>query len=104
MSDTTNLDTEHDSYDEFLDDGIDAATGQARRGPAGRLYHGETSIDFYGRRWIGLGVSAALLLISVISLFAGGLNRSLDFTGGVVWSVPSAALTEAQAQIGRAHV
>jgi preprotein translocase subunit SecF len=30
-----------------------------------------------------------LLLVSVGALFGRGLNLSLDFTGGVVWSVPS---------------
>ena len=55
-----------------------------RRGPGGRLYHGETSIDFYGRRWIGLGISALLLLISIGALVGRGLNLSLEFKGGVV--------------------
>ena len=41
-----------------------------RRGPGGRLYHGETSIDFYGRRFIGLGISALLLLLSLGGLVA----------------------------------
>ena len=61
-----------------------------RRGPFGRLYHGETSIDFYGRRWIGLGVSGVLLLVGMFSLVFSGLNLSIDFEGGVSWSVPSA--------------
>ncbi len=69
-----------------------------RRGPGGRLYHGETSIDFYGKRWIGLGISAALLLISVFSLIFSGLNLSLEFKGGVLWEIPSETLTEAQAR------
>lgn len=70
--------------------------GRSRRGPGGRLYHGETSIDFYGRRWIGLGVSALLLLISIGSLAINGLNLSLDFKGGVLWQVSSETLTEDQ--------
>lgn len=69
-----------------------------RRSALGRLYHGETSIDFYGRRWIGLGVSAALLLISLISLLVSGLNLSLEFKGGVLWEVPTATMTEADAR------
>ena len=55
-----------------------------RRGPGGRLYHGETSIDFYGRRWIGLGISALLLLVSMGALLTRGLNLSLEFTAGTV--------------------
>ena len=72
--------------------------GHERRGPLGRLYHGETSIDFYGRRWLGLGLSALLLLLSLGSLVVRGLNLSLDFRGGVVWEIPSDTLTEDQAR------
>lgn len=72
--------------------------GHERRGPLGRLYHGETSIDFYGRRWLGLGLSALLLLLSIGSLVVRGLNLSLDFRGGVVWEIPSQTLTEEQAR------
>ena len=77
---------------------IDEATGVERRGPLGRLYHGETSIDFYGKRWIGLGISALLLLVSIGAIVGRGLNLSLDFKGGVVWEVPSLTLTEDQAR------
>ncbi len=79
--------------------GTDAGQSVSRRGVFGRLYHGETAIDFYGRRWWGLGLSIVLLLISIGSLFGNGLNLSLDFKGGVVWAVPSEDLTEAEARI-----
>jgi preprotein translocase subunit SecF len=71
---------------------------RARRGLGGRLYHGETAIDFYGRRWWGLAFSGALLLITLVSLFAQGLNLGLDFKGGVAWEVPSTNLTVEQAR------
>ena len=71
---------------------------RARRGVGGRLYHGETAIDFYGRRWWGLGFSGLLLVITVISLFAQGLNLGLDFEGGVAWEVPATNLTIDQAR------
>ena len=69
-----------------------------RRSALGRLYHGETSIDFYGKRWIGLGISALLILLTIVSLFTRGLNLSLEFEGGVLWEVPSETLTEEQAR------
>jgi preprotein translocase subunit SecF len=69
-----------------------------RRGLGGRLYHGETAIDFYGRRWWGLAFSGVLLLITVISLFAQGLNLGLDFEGGVAWEVSATNLSVDQAR------
>ena len=71
---------------------------QHRRGPLSRLYHGETAIDFYGRRWWGLGVSALMLLVSLGSLIGNGLNLSIDFKGGVEWEIPSADMTEEDAR------
>ena len=65
-----------------------------RRGRGGRLYHGETAVDFYGRRWWGLTVSIILLVLSIGSLFTRGLNLSIDFEGGVVWAIPSSTLSE----------
>ena len=69
-----------------------------RRGAFGRLYHGETKVDFIGRKWWALSISAVLIVITIISLFAQSLNLGLDFKGGVQWEVPAAHLTEAQAR------
>ena len=68
-------------------------TTHVRRGRWGRLYHGETSIDFYGRRRIGLIVSAVLIVITVASLFTRGVNLGIDFEGGVAWEVPAGQVT-----------
>jgi protein-export membrane protein SecD/preprotein translocase SecF subunit len=87
--------------------GIEATTGatgvsvdklsSGRRGVFGRLYHGETAIDFYGRRWWGLTVSVLLIVVSILSLSTRQLNLGIDFKGGVAWEVPSDTLTEEQA-------
>ena len=69
-----------------------------RRGLGGRLYHGETAIDFYGRRWWGLAFSTLLLVITLVSLIAQGLNLGLDFKGGVAWEVSATNLTIDQAR------
>ena len=61
------------------------------RSPLGRLFHGETAVDFYGRRRRGFTVSLILLVVSVVSLFARGLDLGLDFEGGVAWQVPATA-------------
>ena len=55
----------------------------------GRAVNGQTSIDFIGRRKFGFGVSAALIVITVVTLFAQGLNLGIDFAGGVSWDVPA---------------
>lgn len=93
----TDLDLD-DATPDAVTDAPASASGVQRRGVFGRLYHGETAIDFYGRRWWGLGLSIVLLLVSVGSLVAQGLNLSLDFEGGVVWAVPSETLTEEDAR------
>lgn len=60
-----------------------------KRGRWGRLYHGETSVDFYGRRRYGFLFSGVLVLVTIASLVASGLNLGIDFEGGVAWQVPS---------------
>lgn len=54
-----------------------------------RLYRGETTINFYGRRRIGFIISGAVLLATVVSLFGQGLNLGIDFTGGVAYELPA---------------
>ena len=62
-------------------------------GSLGRLYRGETTFNFFGRRWWGFGISIALMVITVLSLFTRGLNLGMDFEGGVAWEVPAKSLT-----------
>ncbi len=70
-----------------------AEAAHKRRSVFGRLYHGETSIDFWGKRRIGFIASGALIVLTVVSLLVQGLNLGIDFQGGVAWEVPSADLT-----------
>jgi preprotein translocase subunit SecF len=53
-----------------------------------RLYNGETTVNFFGRRRLGFAVSALALVVTVVSLFAQGLNLGIDFEGGVAWEAP----------------
>ena len=62
-------------------------------GGMGRLYRGETTFNFFGRRWLGFGISIALMVITVLSIFTRGLNLGMDFEGGVAWEVPAKTLT-----------
>jgi preprotein translocase subunit SecF len=61
----------------------------ANRSVWSRLYHGETNIDFVGRRRLWFTLSLVAVLISVVSFATRGLNLGIDFDGGVVWEVPA---------------
>jgi preprotein translocase subunit SecF len=55
----------------------------------GRLLNGQTAIDFYAKRRIGFIGGIAVVVITIVSLFAQGLNLGLDFEGGNAWDVPA---------------
>ena len=52
--------------------------------PAFRFVPDGTRIAFMRGRFLGLGVSAALSLLSIVLFFAPGLRLGIDFSGGVV--------------------
>jgi preprotein translocase subunit SecF len=56
-----------------------------------RLYRGETTFDFVGRKRIGFTISAVLLTVSVVSLVTLNLNLGVDFEGGTVIEVENPA-------------
>jgi len=62
-------------------------------GVLSRLYRGETTFNFVGRRWWGFGLSLFLIVVTMLSLFTRGLNLGIDFEGGVAWEVPAASIT-----------
>ena len=55
---------------------------------ASRLYRGEISYNFIGRRKVWYLGSGLLILISLVSMFARGLHPSIDFKGGNVFEFP----------------
>lgn len=54
-----------------------------------RLIGGESAVDFYGHRRIGLIVAVVVVMVTILSLSTRGLNLGLDFEGGVAWDVPA---------------
>jgi preprotein translocase subunit SecF len=72
-----------------------AASVRLHHGRFGRLYHGETAVDFFGRRRYGLLASGLLIVVTVVALLVNGLNLGIDFEGGVAWETP-ATVSESQ--------
>ncbi len=64
----------------------------------GRLYRGETTIDFIGKRIFGLTVSLVIVFTGAVSLVVQGLELGIDFRGGVAWEVPAGSLTDQDAR------
>jgi len=61
----------------------------------GRLYRGEVSVDFVGRRKIFYMVSGLILLISLAAVLLRGLNYSVDFKGGSLFEFSANAASTA---------
>ncbi len=59
-------------------------------GLGGRLYRGETSVDFIGKRKIWYSISGLLILASALTLFTQGLHLGIEFKGGSSFTVTSA--------------
>jgi preprotein translocase subunit SecF len=55
---------------------------------ATRLYRGEVSWDFIGRRRVWYAMSGLVMIIGIVSLAVRGLNPSIDFKGGAEFQGP----------------
>src|SRR5580693_5223208 len=71
-----------------------------------RLYRGETSFDFIGRRRIWYILSAVIIVAGLVSLTTRGLNLGIDFKGGTSWQVPAngASISEITTAVQKAGV
>jgi preprotein translocase subunit SecF len=63
-----------------------------------RLYRGEVSFDFVGRRRLWYTISAFILVISIVAVIVRGLSFSVDFKGGAIFTFPSSSTTLSQVQ------
>jgi preprotein translocase subunit SecF len=52
-----------------------------------RLYNGEKSIDFVGRKWLWYSISGLIVLLAILGVTVKGLNYGLEFTGGNQFTV-----------------
>ena len=62
-----------------------------------RLYNGELSFDFIGKRKRWYAFSGALILISIVVLSIQGLHLGIEFKGGASFSVKKAGVSIAAA-------
>ncbi len=67
-------------------------------GLGGRLYRGETSIDFIGRRRRWYAISGIFILLSIAALSLQGLHLGIEFKGGSSFTVTKAGATVDQAR------
>jgi preprotein translocase subunit SecF len=59
-----------------------------------RLYRGDVSYDFVNKRKVWYAISAALLVISIVSLLTLKLTLGIEFKGGAEFRVTSPTATE----------
>ncbi|MBI1377136.1 MAG: protein translocase subunit SecF [Frankiales bacterium] len=63
-----------------------------------RLYSGEVSYDFVGKRRRWYAISGAIVILALIGLFGRGLNLGIEFKGGSQFTIPSTTATVEQAR------
>jgi protein-export membrane protein SecD/preprotein translocase SecF subunit len=68
----------------------------AIRAVPGRLYRGEVSIEFVGRRKLWYTISGLILVISIVALGGRGLNYSVEFKGGNVFQFQAPRASSSQ--------
>ncbi|MFJ4921700.1 protein translocase subunit SecF [Streptomyces sp. NPDC088725] len=63
-----------------------------------RLYRGEVGYDFVGKRKIWYGISILITITAIVGLAVRGLNMSIDFEGGAVFTTPKTSVSVQQAE------
>jgi preprotein translocase subunit SecF len=62
----------------------------------GRLYRGDVSINFVGRQKLWYSISACIVVLAIVGLLVRGLNFSVEFKGGSVFTVKAPTATISQ--------
>ncbi|MFZ0665162.1 MAG: protein translocase subunit SecF, partial [Acidimicrobiales bacterium] len=62
-----------------------------------RLYRGETSFDFVGRRRWWYLLSAVIIIAGLVSLGTRGFNLGIDFKGGTSWEIQASGISVSEA-------
>jgi len=71
-----------------------------------RIYRGETSFDFVGRRRWWYSLSGLVIVAGLASFGVKGFNWGIDFKGGTSWEVPAhgATVSDVQNSVANAGV
>ncbi len=67
-------------------------------GLGGRLYRGDTSIDFIGKRRRWYAFSGLLIIASILALYFQGLHLGIEFKGGSAFTVTKTGISVADAR------
>ena len=67
-------------------------------GLGGRLYRGETSVDFIGKRRRWYAISGVFIALSAIAIFVQGLHLGIEFKGGSAYTVTKSGVSVADAR------
>jgi preprotein translocase subunit SecF len=70
----------------------------------GRLYRGEVSINFVSRQKLWYTISGFIVVISLLALLFRGLDYSVDFKGGSLFTVPTTSSVRPVTQAGLEQV
>ena len=62
----------------------------------GRLYRGDVSINFVGRQKLWYSISACIVVLAIVGLLVRGLNFSVEFKGGSIFTVKAPTATISQ--------
>jgi preprotein translocase subunit SecF len=67
----------------------------------GRLYRGDVSINFVGRQKLWYAISGCIVIIAIVGLLVRGLNFSVDFKGGSIFTVkaPNATISQVETAV-----
>jgi preprotein translocase subunit SecF len=68
----------------------------------GRLYRGEVSVNFVGRRRLWYAISSVIVLVSLVSLLVRGLDFSVEFKGGAVFQISKVSASVTVSQVEKA--
>ncbi|HUY23630.1 MAG TPA: protein translocase subunit SecF [Acidimicrobiales bacterium] len=81
-----------------IDEDVEQEAATKRPNAFVRLYRGDTSFDFVGRRRWWYALSAVIIVAGLASFAVRGFNWGIEFKGGTSWEVPANGHTVSDVQ------